>query len=191
MKRKGKAAKFGVSPAAPVIWAAAAAAEPDVWLLCVAAALAAHEAAHLCAMLILRVPVKSVRVRAAGLEISRGAYLSYRKDIAVSLAGPLISLAAGAAALPAGGAVRFFGASSLALGVLNLLPVAGLDGGEALYSALCAALGPGRAWRITRGVSTAFCILIWIFSVWLFMFAGNFSLFLLSAVLFCSSAFGV
>ncbi len=184
--------KLSVSPAALLLWAGAALVMPPGRLLSLAAAIAAHEAAHLCAMAAFGIPVRELRIRAAGLEIEHGTGVSsYSHDAAVSLAGPAASLALGALCIFAGGAARGFGLPSAILGGFNALPIRGLDGGNALGSLLAGRLPPDRAERISRAVSFAVTLILWAFSVYILLTTGgNFTPFAVSCVLFASQAFG-
>ena len=183
--------KISASPAVPLFWAALIVSLPASRLICTAAALVLHEAAHLCAMAALGVGAEGIRLTPAGIEIRRaGRLTSYAADACVSLPGPAVSLAAGAAALAFGWGPPFFAAASLALGAVNLLPVRGLDGGEALSAALSALLSPEKARAIVRPLSAAVSLAVWVAAVYVLLAtSGNFSLFILSAALFCSSVF--
>ena len=189
MKQK---TKITFSPAFFVCWGCAVLLEPNVWLGCIAGAMAWHEAGHLLLIYATGGGINGLRFRAAGLEIVRAAGLrSYLADAAVSLAGPIFSII-GALSLALSGHWRFFGAASLMLGLLNLLPIRGLDGGEGLFALLCLPLGPERAGRILRGLSLIFAVLLWMLAVWIMLVTGgNFSLFVLSVFLFVSVAFDV
>ena len=183
--------KLSISPFAPICWACAALMMPPERTLCFAAALAVHEAAHLCVMKAFGICVDEVRVRAAGLEIIRGGgATSYVRDAAVSLAGPAASAISGWAGLAAGGVFGIYGILSLILGAFNALPVCGLDGGYAFRSLLSAVMPPERADQIARAVSFAFVAALWAAGVYVMLADGGFSLFLISCTLFVSQAFG-
>ena len=132
---------------------------PDFWLLPIALLLvppgvaaavllaaALHEGAHALLLRAFHVPLDGLRLSVFGAVLyARGtARLSYGRELLVTLAGPAANLLC--AVLLAGLASRlgwewgflFAGAHAL-LCVYNLLPVAPLDGGRALY--LLAAAG--------------------------------------------------
>lgn len=185
--------KLSFSPAFFICWGAAVLLEPNIWLACIAASMALHEAGHLIFIALLGGGVREVRFCAAGMEIVRAPGLrSYRADMLVSLAGPLFSFIGACALLHECKLFRFFGASSLMLGVLNLLPICSLDGGEALFSLLCRICSPERALKTVRGISFIFIVVLWMLAVWILLITGgNFSLFVMSVFLFVSLAFGV
>ena len=183
--------KFSISPFAPICWAGAAVMMTPERYACFAAALAVHEAAHLAAMKARGVGVTAVRVCPAGLEITRGdGGSSYAADAAVSLSGPAASVVTGGACIAAGGLFRVYGIFSLILGVLNALPIYGLDGGYALRSILLGRISAERAERASRAVSLAATFVMWVFSVWIMLVTdGSFTLFALSCALFAAQAF--
>ena len=190
MKIPGTRIKFSISPAAPAAWAALAALGSPAWIAALIGALALHEAGHLAAMRAFCVAVKAVRIRAVGIEITRADKLtSYRADAAVALAGPAASFIGAAALAAPVAAIRCFGAASLALGALNILPVRGLDGGAAAQALITRALGADRARPVLRGISLFFAAALWLFACWIFLVtAGNFSLFALAAILLAANA---
>jgi len=189
MKQK---TKITFSPAFFVCWGCAVLLEPNVWLGCIAGTIAWHEAGHLIFIALAGGGIREVRFRAAGLEIMRAPGLrSYRADAAVSFAGPIFSFI-GALTLAMSGYWRFFGAASLLLGSLNILPIRGLDGGEGLYALLCSLVSPECASKVMRVSSFVFVTALWMLAVWIMLVTGgNFTLFVLSVFLFVSVAFGL
>ena len=99
-------------------------------------ACAAHELGHWLFILLLGGKVRALRLTAVGAEIKLNTYypLSYSREIAVSLAGPVVNLML--AAIAVWGGWHLFAGLNLCLGVLNLLPIDPLDGGCALKLAL-------------------------------------------------------
>ena len=182
--------KLTFSPGFFLFWSAMILLEPCVWLGYIAAAMALHEAGHLIAILLVGGGVLRVRFCAAGVEIERKRALgSYLTDAAVALSGPLTSFVGAAGLMLSGVEARFFGAASLMLGLVNILPIRTLDGGEAVYALLCR-WNEERAPRIADALSLVFCVMLWMLAVWIMLITGgNFSLFALSVLLFLSTAF--
>lgn len=111
-----------------------------------------HELGHWAAIRILGGRVQAVHLTAAGAEMrldTRYA-LSYGGEVAAALAGPAVSLIA--AWISAQFNYYLFAGVNLSLGALNLIPAVSLDGGRALYHALCA-ICPDRSEQIIRWIS--------------------------------------
>lgn len=127
-----------VTPGFWLLMAAVWLIDPAVLLWTLPAA-ALHELGHLGALWLVGGRVRGLRLSALGAELLLDGPLSYRQELPVALAGPMVSVAA---ALLAAGSHRYlFAGLSLALGLFNLLPVYPLDGGRATRS-LCALLLP-------------------------------------------------
>ncbi|MEG2420785.1 MAG: site-2 protease family protein [Oscillospiraceae bacterium] len=94
-----------------------------------------HELGHCMVLSLLGGRVEALRITVIGaeLKLDRTKPLSYPKEFAVALSGPLVSLLAAWVSARLG--CFLFAGLSLALGVFNLLPVWVLDGGRALYAA--------------------------------------------------------
>ncbi len=97
-----------------------------------ALACALHEAGHGAAVVFLGGRVRALRLTAVGAEreLDPCRPLSYGRELAAALAGPLVNL------LLAGLSVRngwyLFAGMNFCFGFLNLLPICPLDGGRAL-----------------------------------------------------------
>ncbi|MDR1463933.1 MAG: site-2 protease family protein [Oscillospiraceae bacterium] len=108
---------------------------------------AGHECGHIIALRRFRVLPSRIVLTAAGMRMERppGLNLSFPREILCALAGPAVSFLLGgacwcaASVCPGTGGVWLREAAwlSLGLGGFNLLPVRQLDGGRALYFALC------------------------------------------------------
>lgn len=151
-----------------------------------------HECGHLLTARILRVPIVSLHISILGARLEVGdPLLSYRHEWMLCAAGPLFSfLFAGgatwlASAFPFAEGIRLFAMTSVALGIINLLPVGWLDGGR-MFRAMCLQMLPHRvATAMIHTVSFAFLLLLWMSSVYLLLRVGNsLSLFVFSFSLF-------
>lgn len=151
-----------------------------------------HEAGHICMARLCRIRLREceVGIFGAGLTPDDGIY-SYGQELLLCLAGPLTNLFLGSLGLWLmdgrwGEWVRGFVFSSFSLGILNLLPIRGFDGGRILTSLLCLRLSPLTARRIL-GALSFFCVfLLWTLSVYLLLrAASSLSLFVFSLSLFC------
>lgn len=101
-------------------------------LLPLAAAVAVHEAGHLCAIYALGGCVTAVKFNICGvcLEYDTSG-ITYSKELMCAISGPIAGMAAALAAVQFGNSV--FVGVSLAFSVFNLLPVRPLDGGRAVF----------------------------------------------------------
>lgn len=107
-----------------------------------------HELGHLLALLWMKKPPLHLTLSFVGAKMETPP-LGYRQTMLAAAGGPAFSLLLGLS-LPAAPAL---GLCSLALGLFNLLPLAGLDGGKILESFLLLRLREDRARRLTAAVS--------------------------------------
>ncbi len=156
---------------------------PPKTLICLALSVLCHEAGHIFAALFCKSPVKKIVFSPLGITVQRSASCaSYKADIFIYLAGPFCSALTAVAALLFDNHLLF--SLSLALGVLNLLPVKIFDGGKALYALLCMTC-PIYADKIIKILSGCVLFVLWSFSVYLLLKVGeNLSLFILCFYLF-------
>lgn len=145
-----------------------------------------HEAGHIALICLTGAGVKHIRVTPYGLEIQTvRSYRDLTQELAVSLAGCAVNLAFFLFLLPYGGFCASLASSCAVLGVLNALPVSGLDGGEALFAFISRYSDYSRTKRICRYVSFATLVLLWTLAVYIFLFSGyNYSLFIMTVWLF-------
>jgi stage IV sporulation protein FB len=148
-----------------------------------------HEAGHIALICLTGAGVKHIRVTPYGLEIQTvRSYRDLTQELAVSLAGCAVNLAFFLFLLPYGGFCASLASSCAVLGVLNALPVTGLDGGEALKAFSSRYMGPERSERLCRKTSFCAVFLLLIRAMYsLFYFGESLSLFLTSAYLFLSA----
>ncbi len=140
--------------------------------------MALHEAGHLGAMGALRALPRRVIISALGVRmvLPPGAPLTKGKEALVSAAGPGANLLCFLLCWAAGRPQGAFALSSLALGLLHLLPVAPLDGGLIAEKLL----GP----RAGRWLSAAFLIPLGALGFWVLLRTRyNYSLLALSVYL--------
>ena len=144
---------------------------------CVAAAFW-HESGHILAMALCGARPRAVTLGAFGIRMEQddACTLSYRQNIAVSAAGPLMNFLGAAAVFlfrcPAIGGVH------LGLAVFNLLPLSMLDGGQILYSCLALHISPSRAADVCRCLTVG-CLLILYTGAFLVLFSSGYNVSLL------------
>lgn len=115
-----------------------------------------HEAAHIAAMKAVGEPPREMAFTVFGIDLvkANSAERSYKKDALISFAGPLVNLLFGLLSyFFFGERYLFFTVANLLLFGLNILPIAPLDGGQALNALLCLHISPERAARTVAVVS--------------------------------------
>ncbi|MGN0493999.1 MAG: site-2 protease family protein [Acutalibacteraceae bacterium] len=139
-----------------------------------------HEAGHLCAMWILDCAPKRVRLVPAAVEITTKIGSSGKNEILIALCGPAVNLLMfGTLFLNylAFGNDSYLstGLINLLIGVFNLMPVTGLDGGTVVFNLLCRKTEPQRAGLIMRIINLSVAAAAVITAVTL-CFKGQFNL---------------
>ena len=153
-------------------------------LQCLAASLI-HECGHFAMMLAVRDRPCRICFGVFGVRVERHAHstVGYGAQSLVSFAGPCFNLCCAWLLYRYGGGCDGVWIH-VALGVFNLLPVEGLDGGEGLYRLLCIGLGECRAQRVARCLSVATLLPLGVLSfVLLFQSGTNASLLFLTIYL--------
>ena len=185
--------KFGLGG---MLMLSAMAISDNVWVIVIYLAAALfHELGHLAAARLLCIPVKEIRFEFSGVRICTDTGLtSYRQEILLSLAGPLVNLILAALSFFAVGAERsfgtllslgmellsggeisvanslgFFALSSLIQALTNLLPVNSFDGGRILYCLTALLWGELVADRILSVTSVASALLLWTVALYLML----------------------
>ncbi len=148
-----------------------------------------HEGGHFFAIRLFRAPVKNFSLSPLGAQIRlEDPYLPYRKELVISLAGPLAGL------LCCGGLIflirynfspliLYFFFCNLFLSLFNLLPAAGLDGGRALYALLCQLSREDVAGNISSAVHAITVIFLVALGIFFWKEGGNPSLFCIAVSL--------
>lgn len=150
-------------------------------LQCLAASLL-HECGHFAVMLAVHDTPKQVCFGVFGVRVERNerSVTGYFSQAAVSVAGPLANLLCAICLYTYCGVCDGMWIH-VALGLFNLLPVEGLDGGEGLYRLLCPIWDENRAHRFVRWLSVSLLLpLTTLGFVLLFRNGGNVSLLILS-----------
>jgi len=141
-----------------------------------------HEAGHLLCMRAFSCAPEHIVLHAFGIDmVDRKSTGSYSRDALISLAGPIGNLLLFLAFLPAAPSAGLFLQSFLAAnGVLagfHLLPVAPLDGGQALFSLLSLRLGTEKAGTVVWILSFVVLLPLAVLGFWILLRSRyNFSL---------------
>ena len=161
--------------------------------LSISALLAAtlHELGHIACAKKLGIPLSELKLGIFGASLMpRGSLCSYKDEILLCAAGPLVNIICGIALFPfrnsLGDLATFFMCSSLFLGTLNLLPVTDFDGGRILSCIISQTISPQAAATVCRRISFSLVIALWMISVYLLLrLHASLSLFVFSSSLFC------
>ncbi len=151
-------------------------------------AILVHEGGHLLAARLCRIKTDGFSVDTLGARLSlTGTALSYQKELAICISGPLANLFSIAPVyrLRTNTDIGFFISVSLALALLNLLPIKGFDGGRIFHCLTSLAFPPTVSERL-YSLSSFFCLFIlWCGSVYMMIRTGaDVSLFIFSASIF-------
>ena len=159
--------------------------------LSLAALLAAaiHECGHILAARVCNIPLYEMKLGIFGASLSASSGLcSYKKEMILAAAGPFFNFLTTALLYPIiknTGLGELFLVASLFLGILNLLPVADLDGGRILYCFICQKGSPKVASAVCSVLSFLCVLCLWLLSVYLLLRrSSSLSLFIFSISLF-------
>ena len=152
-----------------------------------------HESAHMLAAVLLGIPLRSLDIGIFGASLKvRGSLISYPKEFLLCAAGPLMNLISAIAAVIYSDhrgyysdCGEWFIAVSIMLGLLNLIPAEGFDGGRMLSVVVTSLFGPRAAARLISVTTFTSILLLWMVSVYLLIRYGtSLSLFVFTVSLF-------
>lgn len=131
---------------------------------------AIHETGHAVAIKIAGGNIKAIHISASGVRMEYLGNMNYGADLAIALAGPLMSLIAAvlcvAAARKTGVEMWYLAAGiNTAFFAFNIMPVSALDGGCAIRAALCGLGKFTAAERIGDTFDTAVCAILACFAL--------------------------
>lgn len=153
-------------------------------------AAALHELGHIAVAQLCKIPLGELKLGIFGAALTPKVNLfSYKKEIALCLAGPLVNLASATLIFPLlsleNEFLSLFLGASLFLGVLNLLPIRDFDGGRVLYCMLSYIYSPKLACHALNALSFILIFSLWSLSVYLLLrLSSSLSLFIFSLSLF-------
>ena len=130
--------KFGLI--APLFLASILFSEQKIHLLLAVLAAALHECGHIFAAKLKKINLSSLSLDILGARLNTETGLcSYSDEIILCIFGPLMNFIVSAVSFSVfflffeNEYIMFFGVSSMALGILNLLPIKSFDGGRILF----------------------------------------------------------
>lgn len=175
--------KIKISLSTPICLAAFVIIYGPSYIFAIFSATLLHEVGHLAAIYALGEKVSSITLRPFGAVISRCENkTSYIGDVIISLSGPLINIVCFLICLSVG-SLGAFASASLILALVNLIPSKPLDGYCAMKAASLLVFSPSVSEKICRGVSLVILAAIWVFTVYMIIYA-NFNIYLLLMVTF-------
>ena len=139
-----------------------------------------HELGHLAAMWVLDCAPKRIRLVPAAVEITTKLQSGGRYEIFIALCGPAINVLLFEILFVnylafSNDSYLTVGLINLLIGLFNLLPVTGLDGGTVLFNILCRKAEPSRAALIMRIINFSVALSALVIAVTL-CFKGQFNL---------------
>lgn len=173
-----------------------------------------HEIGHLIAAKLMKIDVEEIRFGFSGVRIVTDARLtSYKREIMLAFAGPLMNmLAFGAACVTFGasgrgieslfecaasflrggadiwGVVGFFALASLIQAIMNLLPVNTFDGGRMIYCFIAQRFSQYAAERVLSVLSAFSAFFLWTLALYLMLrISSGLGIFVFAACIFAST----
>ena len=152
-----------------------------------------HETGHMITAKLLKIPFLEVSITPFGICLRYDmSAVDTASAVAVYLSGSFVSTALGTVVLrytsPYNKAIFAFALISLTLGLVNLMPVKGLDGGCAFECLLSARICPDTAYKVTKAVSDVFVFIFWFCTLYVSLTEGiNISMITLSVYLILAS----
>ncbi len=148
-----------------------------------------HELGHVFMAKLCHIRLSELKLSIFGAALSPSNTLySYKDEILLCIGGPLSNFVSALIVHMCLGNILkadIFVMSSLALGIINLLPIIGFDGGRITLALLSLILGPRQANGILKFLSFMFIFILWLFSVYLLIKIGaSLTLFIFSLSLF-------
>lgn len=148
-----------------------------------------HEIGHLFAMWVLECAPKQIKLIPASVQIVSSMTKKIKNDIIIAACGPAVNLIIFISLYINYESFKneltlYYALINLVIGLFNLIPVTGLDGGTILYSILCRKLNPNKAMLILRIITLLIAAIVLFFAVWLALQGKiNISLFIIGIYL--------
>ncbi len=135
---------------------------------------AIHELGHISMAWLCKIPISEFKLGLFGATIlPQNTLFSYNREILLCLGGPLFNFLSASLALNIFSSQSSFVLSSLALGTLNLLPIADFDGGRILSAILKKMLPINTALCFMKVISFISVFSLWTLSLYLLLRIGS------------------
>ena len=150
-----------------------------------------HEAAHIAAGKLCRVKFQSVKLSSLGAKLSvSNVILPYPTEIFICASGPIANIATAiivSLLFPGNKILVYLSDVSIALALLNILPIEGFDGGGITKHTVSLIASVDTAEKTLKILSFTALFCLWCISVYIMMRSGkSLSLFLYSIAIFSS-----
>ena len=150
-----------------------------------------HETGHIIAAKKLKIKMTLCKIDIFGASLTPASNdFSYLDEMFLCICGPALNFFTAAVAMPfyfitKNTVVLYFVLASLSLGLLNLIPIKGFDGGRIFMATLCLLTDIYMAEKILSVVSFICIFILWVMSIYFLLMSGsNLSLFVFSISLF-------
>lgn len=135
------------------------------------AACCMHEGGHAVAMMLLGVPLRTIRLCPWGIRMERGGgEIERNQSVRIALSGPLVNWIAAVMLWPV--SLRFAAVQAVC-GLFNLLPLEGMDGGDLLDLILLQRLPERKAAVIRTAITATLGTVCGAAGVYLLLLGGN------------------
>lgn len=181
--------KISVTPATFLLLICMIATTPMQQLCACLAAATIHELGHIAASKLLGINLSHLKLDVLGARLTtRGKLCSYPALVALCIAGPAFNFICFCITLPltdSSAWIQEFCLSSLSLGLLNLIPIEGFDGGRIVHGLLSMLFPLQTVDRVCVVIGFFSLLCMWLLSVWLLLRTGtSLTLFVFSCCLF-------
>ncbi len=124
-----------------------------------------HEFGHLFIMWVLDCTPKKIKLIPASVQIVNSFSRGYKNDVIIALSGPVLNLVMFVTLYYnylcfKNEFTLYFALLNLLIGVFNLLPVKGLDGGTVLFSLLCKNIDINKAALILKFITLIIALVV-------------------------------
>lgn len=144
-----------------------------------------HEIGHIISMLVCKRNISFVKVNAFSVDIvQQDSFLPYSKELFILISGPILNIIFYVIFQAIYSIIRIeilesFAVQNLLIGIMNLLPVSSLDGGQILSIILKKFFDDEKSYRISCLISVMFIIPLISLGFYLFLKSFNISIFIL------------
>lgn len=140
-----------------------------------------HEMGHLILIVAFGGRVEGIRLKAFAAEIKiNERQFTYKREALISLGGPIMNILSGIISLRLFG-INTFAVTSVLLGGFHLLPVDGMDGGNAVKAVI---FEKGKGIKVFKIISLLFTLLLLLFGMYVFYITRfNFSCIIMALIL--------